>query len=150
MKGIILASHGPLAQAALESVKLFVGDVENILALALNGDESPESFKLRLKDAIDQLDEKEGVLLLTDIPGGTPSNIGLMIASDYPELEVVSGLNMILLMEAILTREFTPSVAQWIESSVKSGQASIQDLTSKLRAEKTLGTSSELDELLDD
>lgn len=148
MKGIILASHGPLAEAALESVKLFVGDVENVLALALNGDESPDSFKLRLKDAINQLDQHEGVLLLTDIPGGTPSNIGLMISSDYPDLHVVSGLNMILLMEAILTREFTPSTAQWIESSIQSGQTSIQDLTSKLKEEKSSG-SSELDDLLD-
>jgi N-acetylgalactosamine PTS system EIIA component len=148
MKGIILASHGPLAEAALESVKLFVGEIEHILALALNGDESPESFKLRLKDAIDQLDQKDGVLLLTDIPGGTPSNIGLMIASDYPDLQVVSGLNMIMLMEAILTREFTPSTAQWVESSIQSGQASIQDLIAKLKEEKSSG-SSELDDLLD-
>jgi len=148
MKGIILASHGPLAEAALESVKLFVGDVEHILALALNGDESPESFKIRLKDAINQLDEHDGVLLLTDIPGGTPSNIGLMISGEYPDLQVVSGLNMILLMEAILTREFTPSTAQWIESCVQSGQTSIQDLISKLKEEKLSG-SSELDELLD-
>ncbi len=150
MKGIILASHGPMAKAVLESVKLFVGEVENILALALDGDESPESFKLRLKDAIVQLDQHDGILLLTDIPGGTPSNIGLMIASDTPDLVVVSGLNMILLMEAILTREFTPSVEQWVESSIQSGQTSIQDLTSRLRNENTSGTPSELDELLDE
>jgi mannose/fructose-specific phosphotransferase system component IIA len=148
MKGIVLASHGSFARATLESVKLFVGEVSNIEVLTLNMEDNPEDFKQRLEAVIINQDQNEGVLLLTDIPGGTPSNAGLMIASNYPTLEVLTGLNMMMLMEIILTRESTPSMSEWTQNAIKNGQASIQDLTDKLRHPQSNRELSELDDLL--
>jgi len=148
MKGIVLASHGPYAQAALESVKLFVGDVANLEVLTLNTEDNPEDFKQKLEAAIRHQDHHEGVLLITDIPGGTPSNAGLMIASHYPKLEILTGLNMMMLMELILTREATSSMKEWIENAIYNGQASIQDLTLKLRLSQNNEILSELEDLM--
>lgn len=150
MKGIVLASHGPFAQAALESVKLFVGEVSNIAVLTLNAEDNPEDFKQKLEAAIIGEDHHEGVLLITDIPGGTPSNAGLMIASHYPDLVILTGLNMMLLMEIILTRESSSTMKEWVDSAINNGQASIQDLTSRLRCVKDENTFSDLDDLMNE
>ena len=104
--GILLLSHGPLAEALKETVCVLEPDQEDPLgALSLAWDEAPESASERLQKAIAKADRGRGVVLLTDMFGGTPSNLALAFLQKG-RIEIVSGVNLPMVMKArALARE---------------------------------------------
>lgn len=104
--GILLLSHGPLAEALKETVGVLEPDQEEPLgALSLAWDEAPERASERLQKAIAQADRGRGVVLLTDMFGGTPSNLALAFLHKG-KIEIVSGVNLPMVMKArALARE---------------------------------------------
>lgn len=104
--GILLLSHGPLAEALRKTAL----DVEPegggaLASLQLDGGEKPESSSRKLEKALAAADQGRGVVLLTDMFGGTPSNIALAFLSP-DKVEIVSGMNLPMVVKArILARE---------------------------------------------
>ena len=75
MKGIVLLSHGPLAQGMVETTKWFMGEeIPQYTCLCLEAGESPEDFDVRLAEKIEEVNSGEGVILICDLMGGTPFN----------------------------------------------------------------------------
>ncbi len=98
--GLLLLSHGPLAAALRETIrKLEPDEAEDVGALSLEWDEAPEHASRRLQKAIAGADRGAGVVLLTDLFGGTPSNLGLAFL-DPGRIEIVSGVNLPMLIRA--------------------------------------------------
>ena len=104
--GILLLSHGPLADALRETVHVLEPQPdEPIGALSLAWDEAPESASARLRTAISASDRGRGVVLLTDMFGGTPSNLALAFLSKG-RVEIVTGVNLPMVVKArALARE---------------------------------------------
>jgi len=104
--GILLLSHGPLAEALRDTVGVLEPEQgEPLGALSLAWDEAPESASERLQKAIAKADRGRGVVLLTDMFGGTPSNLALAILQKG-RIEIVSGVNLPMVMKArALARE---------------------------------------------
>ncbi|MFQ7539240.1 MAG: PTS sugar transporter subunit IIA [Clostridium sp.] len=73
MIGLVLATHGPLAEAFVSSGKLIVGNIGNVAHLGLFHGDSIEQFEQKVYKAIEQADEGDGVIVLTDLLGGSPA-----------------------------------------------------------------------------
>lgn len=100
MINILLASHGPLAQAIKESVGMIVGSVENIKTFCLYENDDVSQFILEIEDNIDKINEN---ILFVDFPGGTPAIKGLELLKKYSNLEVITGMNSMMIIECVLS-----------------------------------------------
>ena len=98
--GLLLLSHGPLAEALRETIRILEPDEhDDVGALSLKWDESAEKASRRLEKAIAACDKGGGVVLITDLFGGTPSNLALAFL-EPGRVEIVSGANLPMLINA--------------------------------------------------
>jgi PTS system mannose-specific IIA component len=110
MVGILLLTHAPLGQAFIAAVAhVFRGPTERFEAIDVAADEDTHAVNLRAKEAIERLDDGDGVLVITDIKGGTPANCcgSLAIAG---HVEVIAGISLPMLLRAITYRRDTLDV----------------------------------------
>ena len=98
MIGLVLVSHGNLAQVLLDTAKEIVGPIEPAVALVIARHQSLEDVESRLKSAVKEVDRGDGVLVLADMFGGTASNVSLRLLDDY-DVEVVTGVNLPMLLK---------------------------------------------------
>lgn len=104
MLGILLVSHGNLAEGLLSSAKMFFGDdIKQIDTLSLHMQTSIDDFKEELERKVAKLDAGDGVLILADLFGGTPANQSILLQSD--RVHVISGANLTMLVEVLGMRE---------------------------------------------
>ena len=102
MIGVLLMSHGKMAEGMLDSVKLFFGDdVPSVKALCLEAGDNPEEFDERIIEAVKELDDGSGVIGMCDLLGGTPSNRSVFVMKDFPNLKVITGMNFTMLLELL-------------------------------------------------
>lgn len=104
MVGIVLASHGDFAEGILQSGTMIFGEQDNVKAITLHPNDSPDDLKARMKAAIDTFDNQEHVLFLVDLWGGTPFNQASSLCSEQHNWVIVSGLNLPMLIEAYSCR----------------------------------------------
>lgn len=110
MVGILLMTHAPLGQAFLAAVAhVFRGPTERIEAIDVTADQDLAEVNCLAKEAIARLDEGDGVLVITDIKGGTPSNCCNSLA-DAGHVEVIAGISLPMLLRAITYRRDTLDV----------------------------------------
>jgi mannose PTS system EIIA component len=100
--GLLLLSHGSLAQGLYDSNRIFVGDRDNIGYLVFGCSDDPYEFGLKIESQIKKLDLGDGVIVFVDIPGGSPANQAMLLMDKYPSLRVVTGMNLIMTIEASL------------------------------------------------
>lgn len=102
---IILASHGPMAEAMLASAAMLCGKKEYAAALSLREEDGPEEFGLRMEKLLHTAAGGRGTIVLCDIPGGTPCNTAVKLAEKYEHVIVLAGMNLPMLLEALLWEE---------------------------------------------
>ncbi len=95
--GIVLVSHCNLAEEYLRVAELIVGELPACKAVCFTGNAEVEDMMRELRDAIREVDRGKGVLVLTDLFGGTPANISLSFLG--PRVEVVCGMNLPMLIK---------------------------------------------------
>ncbi len=91
--GCVIVSHGQVANELLSAAENVVGDLGHITAVSIGWHDEVESAKEQISRAISQVSEGRGVLLLTDMFGGTPTNISAMFY-EQGEVEIVTGVNL--------------------------------------------------------
>ena len=104
MIGMVLATHGELGRALIGAMEMIVGAQPLVAALSLQVTDRLEDATSRLQEALDGADEGDGVLVLTDMLGGTPSNLCLALIGGPRPVEVVSGVNLPMLLKAVQAR----------------------------------------------
>lgn len=122
MYKIIIATHGPLAEAFKSTLKMFTNDIDDVYSVGLT-ETGVEEFKEKIDNIMKEAyeDEKE-ILVLADLFGGTPFNTAMLeIKGKYKNVEVIAGINLPLLIEATLLRGGD------LKSSMESLKASAQD-----------------------
>lgn len=108
MIGILIVTHGKLGQSLLETTEIILGKpAENILALSIDLTQNVDLLHDKLAEALQCLPEKEGVLLLTDMFGGTPSNLSYSFM-ETGKVEVIAGVNLPMVLQAISWRAKKP------------------------------------------
>jgi PTS system mannose-specific IIA component len=104
MIGIVLVTHGSLGEALVQSMSIILGEQEQVEALSLMVEDDIVVANKRLGEAVGKADQGDGVLILTDMLGGTPSNLSLALLGK-PEIEVISGVNLPMLLKATQSRQ---------------------------------------------
>jgi len=97
MVGIIVVSHGRLAEALISSVEFLVGNLQKIKGVSIWPKDKEKEVKERIQQKMIEVDDGDGVVILTDILGGTPTNISLSFL-EKERVEVVTGVNMPMLL----------------------------------------------------
>jgi PTS system ascorbate-specific IIA component len=110
MVGILLLTHAPLGQAFIAAVAhVFRGPTERFEAIDVNADQDLSEVNAQARRAVARLDDGDGVLVITDIKGGTPSNCCNALA-DAGRVQVIAGISMPMLLRAITYRRDTLDV----------------------------------------
>lgn len=147
MIGILVLSHGQMADGMLHSLQFLSGKAEGLKALCLYPEHSPEQFDALLQQAAAEVDRGEGVLIFTDINGGTPANRALMLAARRPDVEVIAGMNLPLLLVAVTSREYC-TLPELVTELMEDAHGSIVCTSRDLRGQ--LGAAEdELDDLME-
>ena len=108
MVGIVLASHGELAAGVRQTSSMVFGDQENVAVVSLEPSMGPDDFRANLEKAVATLEDKEQVLFLVDLWGGTPFNQTTAFAKGHDTWAIVTGLSLPMVIEAFSAR-FDPS-----------------------------------------
>ncbi|HHI96630.1 MAG TPA: PTS sugar transporter [Thermodesulfatator atlanticus] len=107
MTGIIIAGHGRLPEELLTVCAFILGKTEGIQSLSIDPATPAQEIRASFVKAIEEVDQGQGVLILTDLFGGTPSNMALsFLREGY--VEVVSGVNLAMIIKAIQNRDKPP------------------------------------------
>jgi len=103
MIGILVVTHGGLASELVRAAGEIAGETEAIAAVGLGWDEPADGVRSRIETAIASVERGSGVLILTDMFGGTPSNLALPFL-DGERVEIVTGANLPMLLRSLATR----------------------------------------------
>ncbi|MFQ5894985.1 MAG: PTS sugar transporter subunit IIA [Nitrospinota bacterium] len=98
MIGIVVVGHGEMAGALVGAARLILKDPTPMRAVAVNPEEDEAALRARLKEAIAEVKAGKGVILFTDMLGGTASNVALSLLSEKG-VEVVTGVNLPMLVK---------------------------------------------------
>jgi len=98
MIGILIATHGDLGCELIKAAELIKGKLTHIASVQVDGTKSVEQINKEISTAIKNLDQGRGVLILTDLFGGTPSNISLSFLKKG-NVEVVTGVNLPMMLK---------------------------------------------------
>ncbi|HPJ94583.1 MAG TPA: PTS sugar transporter subunit IIA [Deltaproteobacteria bacterium] len=104
MVGIIVVAHGDLARAFEETAQMIVGPTEAFKACSFVQGTDVDDLRRLLKASIKEVNRGEGVIILTDMFGGTPSNISLSFLENG-KIEVITGVNLPMVITALTKRK---------------------------------------------
>lgn len=118
--GGVIVSHGKVATELVAAAQTVVGELHHIAAVSIGWNDDVESAKNEISEAIKKVGEGKGVLLLTDMFGGTPTNISAMFLVDE-NVEIVTGVNLPMVIKlASQNKDFTlEEMAKEVESQGK-------------------------------
>ncbi len=135
MTGIVIVSHGKFVNGILDSIRMLIGtDVfDKIESVILTETESVEGLTERIKKAIEKVRDEKGVLVLVDLFGGTPSRAASIIALENPDVQIVSGLNLPMLLQVLLNID--EDARNLAKIAVEAGKEGIIDIGEKIRKE---------------
>ena len=130
MLGIILASHGDLVYGLKDTYTMVAGDLpENIKIISLRSDSDADTFKKEFHELINSFQDITGLVVLTDLEGGTPYNTACTYFYDpefKTETEVITGVNFPMLLEAAESSETARSAAEAAENIINTAKESVK------------------------
>lgn len=105
MVGIVVVSHGQMAEGMLEAARMIVGEQERLVSVTLREADGIESLTERVTAAVEQVDAGDGVLVLVDVFGASPFNASARVAMQRGNVEVLTGMSLPMLLELVVQRE---------------------------------------------
>lgn len=131
MIGILLLTHAPLGQAFIAAAThVFRNRPERLEAIDVVADQDPIEVRRIAAEAIERLDDGSGVLVITDVMGGTPSNCTIQL-SRPGQIEVIAGISLPMLLRALTYRSDTLDVV--VEMALAGGQSGAMRVDNRVR-----------------
>ena len=131
MIGMVLVTHGRLAEALVAALEHVVGPQTAVVSVCIGPDDDMEQRRQDILDGVASVDDGAGVVLLTDMFGGTPSNLAISLL-DKANVEVIAGVNLPLLIKLASVRKTEP-LATAVASAQEAGRKYI-NVASRLLA----------------
>jgi mannose PTS system EIIA component len=131
MVGLVVATHGRLAEELLRTAEGIVGPLERCEAVSVGAGCSMEDSRERLAAAVHRVDAGEGVLVLTDMFGGTPANLALTFLDE--KVEVITGVNLPMILKLSTARADALTLRDAAELVTSYGQKNITLASELLR-----------------
>ncbi len=136
MTGILIVTHADLGNALIEAVEFILDTkIENIFFISIDIKEDVDSLHKKIKQGIKKVRKKGcGVIIFTDMFGGTPSNLSYSFLKEG-DVEVISGVNLPILLKAVSIRD-KMDISEAAETLVKFGKKSISLASDILKGNK--------------
>jgi mannose PTS system EIIA component len=118
MIGVLITTHGNLGSELIKATELIRGSLKGIVHVSVDQTKGVEDLKKEISTSIKKLDQGQGVLILTDLFGGTPANISLSFLKEG-KVEVITGVNLPMLLklpdirEGMQLKEFARSIKDY-------------------------------------
>jgi PTS system mannose-specific IIA component len=120
MIGMVLVTHGSLANEFVEALQHVVGKQEHVATVCIGPDDDMEQRRNNILQSIAKVDQGKGVILLTDMFGGTPSNLAISVI-DKANVEVIAGINLPMLIKLASVRK-SASLIDTVNSAQEAGR----------------------------
>lgn len=133
MIGLVLVTHGRLAEEFRSAVEHVVGPQESFETVSIGADDNMEQRRSDIVDAVARVDKGSGVVVLTDMFGGTPSNLAISVM-EAGRIEVIAGMNLPMLIKLSSVRK-GDQLAAAVEEAQAAGRKYI-NVASQLLATK--------------
>ncbi|MEE8552361.1 MAG: PTS fructose transporter subunit IIA [Desulfobacterales bacterium] len=135
MIGIVIVTHSHLGDALIDAAEFIIGTrPDNMVSVSINLNENVDKLREKIAKGIKKVDQKKGVLILTDMFGGTPSNLSYSFLEEG-RVEVISGVNLPILIKALNTQEKI-GLGEFAESLEAFGKKSISLASGILKGNK--------------
>jgi PTS system mannose-specific IIA component len=134
MIGLVIVTHGSLAQEFILAMEHVVGPQKGVRAICIGPEDDMERRRADIIAAAREVDDGSGVILLTDMFGGTPSNLAIS-AMDETKAEVIAGLNLPMLIKLASIRE-RADLATVVDHAQQAGKKYISVASYVLAGEK--------------
>ncbi|WP_299019821.1 PTS galactosamine/N-acetylgalactosamine transporter subunit IIA [uncultured Photobacterium sp.] len=142
MIGIVVSGHINFATGIQSAVNAIAGEQEQMRFIDFVESMSTDELEEVLSQAAKEVDSGEGVLFLTDIPGGSPANRALNIMLNTENVELIAGVNLPLVANAAFERDGV-SLSELVETLLEIGTSCMNDMRKEL--EKVMASEPELD-----
>ncbi len=133
MIGMVIVTHGRLAEEFIAATEHVVGPQSDVRAICIGPDDDMERRRKDILEAVAEVDSGAGVILLTDMFGGTPSNLAISIM-DKSKVEVIAGINLPMLIKLASVRE-EENLSHAAAAAQEAGRKYINIASSLLAAE---------------
>jgi len=100
MIGGIIVSHGKLAEELMNALTIILGETVNMQAISIGWYDDVEESKRKIYEAMKKVNQRKGVLIFTDMFGGTPSNLSFSFLKDN-KVEIITGVNLPMLIKFV-------------------------------------------------
>ncbi|WP_119677314.1 PTS sugar transporter subunit IIA [Indioceanicola profundi] len=133
MIGMVLVTHGRLAEEFIAALQHVVGEQQQVRAVCIGPEDDMERRREEILARVAECDAGDGVVLLTDMFGGTPSNLAISIM-DRAKVEVIAGINLPMLIKLASVRKTESSLRNAVQAAQEAGRKYI-NVASSLLAE---------------
>ena len=127
MINFVVVTHGEFGAYLVEAAEGIVGRQAGVRVIATSSRLSVPEIRQKIARALRELSNSDGTILFTDMPGGTPNNLSFPLVKDAPRTEMVSGVNLYMLVSAFSHRDRL-SLTRLVEKIAADGQKSIRDV----------------------
>lgn len=132
MVGLVVATHGRLAQELVATAEQIVGKLAAVATCSIEPGSSPEQIRKMIDDAVKSVESEDGVIVLADLFGGTPCKESLMLLQSH-QLEVLAGVNLPMLIKAASLRESAMPLSELANALAAHAQRNITCASALLR-----------------
>ena len=133
MIGVVLVTHGRLADEFVAAIRHIVGDQENMTAISIGPDDDMKQRRADIVEAVAGVDTGSGVIILTDMFGGTPSNLAISVMNPG-KVEVIAGVNLPMLVRLASVRQ-DATVEEAVAAAQEAARRYINVASSLLKTE---------------
>ena len=125
MIGLLVTGHANFGTGITSSVNLIAGEQEAYQAVDFLPTYSTEDLTREITKALDELKDCEGVIIFTDLMGGTPFNVSAQIGHGKDNIRIVSGTNLPMLVEIVMSRKFVDNLDELVDSVLETGKEQV-------------------------
>ena len=135
MIGLVLVTHGRLADELINALEHVVGSQKNVASVCIGPDDNMERRRNDILKSVEKVNDGAGVVILTDMFGGTPSNLAISIMDKVP-IEVIAGVNLPMLVKLASIRK-TLNLGEAVAKAQEAGKKYINIASQLLNDNKT-------------
>lgn len=125
MIGLLVTGHANFGTGITSSVNLIAGEQEAYQAVDFLPTYSTEDLTREITKALDELKGCEGVIIFTDLMGGTPFNVSAQIGHGKDNIRIVAGTNLPMLVEIVMSRKFMDNMDELVDSVLETGKEQV-------------------------
>ena len=134
MISVIIGTHGMFSEEILKSAEMIFGSQENVGTVTFKPGEGVDNLVEKYNKLINELDCTDGVLFMVDLFGGSPFNAASIIAMKNDNVEIVTGVNLPMILETLGSRDFS-NLSELLAIAENSGKEAIRVLTKNIETD---------------